>query len=139
MPTNHIIIYTNFCTSSESIASKINDSLDKNDITCNTIILNGSLFKEQKFCFSKLFIGSHKLTVPDLVPNILVAMTGCASAGLDCTTVDNVIFHGFPPSIIDLAQVLGRAGHQAASGPDTDCFHIIASLDEFVNLLIHIY
>ena len=68
-----------------------------------------------------------------------MATTGCTSAGIDCATVKHVVFHGFPPSIIEFVQALGHTGCHETSSMETDAFYIICSITEFINLLIHIY
>jgi len=117
--SNHTIIHANFASSSKSVAAKLNNCLDTHGSDCDMILIKGSLFKEQKFFLSKVFIGTLTSCMNGLKPNILFTTAGCASAGLDCSTVYNVIFHGFPPSVVELALALGHAGCHEGSGPDT--------------------
>ena len=138
-PVNNTIMYTNFSSSSANLGDSIKLALDKYSIPCDVIVNNGLLFKEQKFYFSKLFVGTFTSTVEGYHPKFLVAMAGCASAGINCSSLNSMLYHGFPPSIIDLAQMMGCAGNHDTSGLDMDCYYIVSSLDEFCNLLIHIH
>ena len=56
---NMVIIYTDFCPTSQSIATKINAVLDTQVIDCDTILINHSLFKKQKFFLLKVCVGTH--------------------------------------------------------------------------------
>jgi hypothetical protein len=101
--------------------------------------MNGEMFPQQKFHLIGVFVGSEKTHVEKLAPHILIATLGCANAGIDCDLVNKVICEGFPPSIIDLFQALGRTGRRQGSGPATDSFLVIASLQLYKDLLVRMY
>ena len=131
-PSDHMIIYTNFCSLSENIDEKLSEAPDKYSLMCGIILINGLLFKEQMFYLSKLFVGTHTSHLQGLFHKCWSPQQAVPVLGIDCHTVHNIIFHGFPPFIIDLAQALGCTGRRENGNPDSGNFFIVASLDEFL-------
>ena len=50
-------------------------------------------------------------------PRFLLATSGAANAGIDSSDVNGVYRLDFPPSLLDLAQGKGRAGHVPGASP----------------------
>jgi hypothetical protein len=113
------------------------------------VLVHGKLFKEQKFHNTDTFVGpdlSDTITSRDgnsksiqYRPRILIATAGSANAGLDSPHVRYVIRDGFPSSLPDLIQELGRAGRYPLASPSTDQYWLVVSLPSFVSLLFRIY
>jgi superfamily II DNA helicase RecQ len=138
-----IIVYTNSKALSNELASKIRGHLNNTGLPGDVIHVDGDLFKEQKFHNIAIFlhhgkIGNPKDPLNPLDPRILVATSGAANAGIDSADVYLVLRDGFPPSIADLLQELGRAGRRMASSCITgliDRYRINISLKSFVSLV----
>jgi superfamily II DNA helicase RecQ len=138
-----IIVYTNSKALSNELASKIKGHLNNTGLPGDVIHVDGDLFKEQKFHNIAIFlhhgkIGNPKDPLNPLDPRILVATSGAANAGIDSADVYLVLRDGFPPSIADLLQELGRAGRRMASSCITgliDRYRINISLKSFVSLV----
>ena len=66
----------------------------------------------------------------------MLSTAGSIGAGLDSPDVYAVCRCGFPTSIFDMAQELGRAGRGRANGNGrvTDNFHLFLSLDDYIYL-----
>ena len=64
-------------------------------------------------CPSSCFIGTHMSHVEGYVLKLLVVTGTCASAGIDCSSINNIIYHGFLPSIINLVLAVEKTmSHQ---------------------------
>jgi hypothetical protein len=142
-----IIVYTNSKAQSNELASKIRAHLNDTGLPGDVIHVDGDLFKEQKFHNIKIFLHHGTIDNPTnplnpLDPRILVATSGAANAGIDSADVYLVLRDGFPPSIADLLQELGRAGRRLASlciAGMIDRYRINISLKSFVSLIKRIY
>ena len=142
-----IIVYTNSTLQSNELASKIRGHLDDTGLPGDVIHVDGDLFKEQKFHNITIFLQHGKINNPKdpsnpLDPRILVATSGAANAGIDSPDVYLVLRDGFPPSIADLLQELGRAGRRPASlciAGIIDRYRINISLKSFVTLIQQIH
>jgi hypothetical protein len=103
------------------------DSLYEVDIVC----LVGTLTKEQKAHHIRTFVQGSS---DSFNPQLLVATSGAANAGLDDPNVCGVFRLDFPASIVDWAQEKGRAGRYEGATVD-DCFYYVAiSLESFLYL-----
>lgn len=114
-----MILCTNSKPNANALASKIREHLDAKDLPGNIVLVDGSLFKEQKFHNIKRFLHHGKIENPKdpsnrFDPHILIATSGAANAGIDSPSVHLVPHDGFPASSKDLLQELGRAGHRPA-------------------------
>ena len=64
-------------------------------------------------CPSSCFIGTHMSHVDGYFLKLLVVTGTCASAGIDCSSINNIIYHGFLPSIINLVLAVEKTmSHQ---------------------------
>ena len=148
--TTKAIIYSNISSQVVSMREKIDNWLDEPEsFDGDTMIINGELPSEWKLVSSQLFTSKgsdliQKIANNEFVPRILLATSGCIGAGLDSSEVVLVMRDGFPTSMIDFVQEMGRCGRSIA--PDNehntsihDCFHIIISLQSLTYLIEHIY
>jgi superfamily II DNA helicase RecQ len=141
------IVYTNSKLQSNELASKIRGHLNDTGLPGDVIHVDGDLFKEQKFHNITIFLQRGKISNPKdpsnpLDPRILVATSGAANAGIDSADVYLVLRDGFPPSIADLLQELGRAGRRLASlsiAGIIDRYRINISLKSFVSLIKRVH
>ena len=71
-----------------------------------------------------------------LYPCILIATSGCIGEGLDRRDFFVVVCLGFPVSMIDFAQEMGRCGRGRKNdgSEPTDKYHLIGSLRHYVYL-----
>jgi hypothetical protein len=149
-PQNHrhkIICYTNSLSRSRKYHKELQDLFDEGGIDADVVLVNGGLFKEQKFHNTNTFLGDD-LEEPDIErvghtlsfkPRVLVATSGAANAGLDDRRVTRVIRDGFPPSVRDLVQELGRAGRRPDASPSVDRVVFIISFSSFAALCFRIF
>ena len=71
---------------------------------------------------------------------ILVATSGCVGAGLDCPHVRMVYRRGFPTSILELIQEMGRCGRgKVIFDKKQDKFILSINLNDLVYLFERIY
>jgi hypothetical protein len=143
-----IIVYTNSKTRCRDLKRKVSDFLNVQGIQADVVVVHGDLYKEQKSHNIRLFVGkdltenvSDEGRMVDLVfqPRILVATAGAANAGLDSHLVRVVVRDGFPTSVQDLIQELGRAGRWDGASPSTDSYWLVVSLKSFSSILFRIY
>ena len=75
-------------------------------------------------------------------PRVLLATSGCIGAGLDCDQVHLVLRLGFPCSVIDLIQEMGRCGRgRTVQDNDTpiDFYHLVTNLSDYIYLNEHLF
>ena len=74
-------------------------------------------------------------------PRIMLATAGSIGSGLDSPDVYSVYRVGFPTSIFEMAQELGRCrrGCTNDNGVVTDNFHLFLTFDDFAYLNIRLY
>ena len=121
--------------------------MDLNDnIQGDVMIIQGDLQSEVKFVSAEQF--TQHIIDPQLLldrneyyPRILLATAGCIIAGLDSPNVYSVCRVGFPLSILDMVQEIGRCGRGriTESGTHTDNFQLCLGLDDFVYLNQRLY
>ena len=136
------IVYTNTASCLDLMQSDIELWLDmNNDIKGDVLVINGELKPEVKFAsvkrFTQVIENKEELINNNrFYPRILLATAGSIGAGLDSSDVYVVCCAGFPTSIFEMAQELGRCGRGRTneSGTVTDNFHLMLSLDDFVYL-----
>ena len=136
------IVYTNTASCLDLMQSEIELWLDMNDeIKGDVLVINGELKPEVKFASAERFtqvIDNQEELINNnrFYPRILLATAGSIGAGLDSSDVYVVCRAGFPTSIFEMAQELGRCGRGRTneSGIVTDNFHLMLSLDDFIYL-----
>ena len=144
------IIYSNVSSQVTSMREKIDTWLDNPDsIEGDTIVINGELTSEWKLISSELFTKEcsnlqDQIKKNEFVPRILLATSGCIGAGLDCPDVVVVIRDGFPTSMVDLIQEMGRCGRSQTESREnstnmSDCFHLILSMNSLTYLIERIF
>jgi superfamily II DNA helicase RecQ len=143
------VVYSNSRKAVEKIAIALNQFLDHEDLHYDTVVVNGEMFAEQKFFYTRLFTknsatgrdGDGDDTSGNGVynPRVLIATAGAAGVGIDSPEVHLVLRDGFPPSILSLVQELGRAGRGENASPDTDKCVVIVSLYDYLYLLKRIH
>jgi superfamily II DNA helicase RecQ len=147
------IVYTNTRVAVERLSTKICDWIDLEGHRADILQIVGTLLREQKFYHIRVFTRSNALNADVLVasetddrpaclevdrpfnPQILVATSGAANAGLDDPEVHGVLRYDFPPSIIDAQQEKGRAGRRHHANSATDWYLLCLSLESYVILL----
>ena len=142
-----VIIYTNTATKAESIKDEIDSWLNLTSaFQGDTIMINGDMESEVKLQSATTFTHDSNET-SDLIknnkfyPRVLIATSSCIGAGLDSSSVFSVIRIGFPTSILDMIQEMGRCGRNRSNdGTDpTDEFYLFLSLQDFVYLNERLY
>ena len=144
------IIYSNISTQVVSMREKIDNWLDEPEsFDGDTIIINGELPSEWKLISSQLFTNESSnfrehISNNKFVPRILLATSGCIGAGLDSSEVVLVMRDGFPTSMIDFVQEMGRCGRSRATNNEVNrsihnCFHLIVSLQSLTYLIERIF
>jgi len=105
----------------------------------------GTLLREQKFYHIRVFTRSNADHYDELEfatedkrpfnPQILVATSGAANAGIDDPEVYGVTRMDFPPSLLDVQQEKGRAGRRPFANSDSDWYLLCLSLESLVVLI----
>ena len=115
------------------------------DIKGDVLVISGNLKPEVKFASAERsrvnkdpesLINDNKF-----FPRILLAIVGDIGAGLDSLDVYAVYRAGFPTSILEMAQELGRCGRRCSNedGIKTDEVHLLLTLDDFIYLNTILY
>jgi hypothetical protein len=144
-----MIMYSNSLKRCLRLLQAVRKFMDDEAIDGDVVAVNGGLFKEQKFHNTELFVGpdleeevtNNNGSVDRLTfsPRVLLATAGAANAGLDCDSVRVVVRDGFPTSIQDFIQEMGRAGRWSGASSDSDLYSLIVSVHSFFSLLFRIY
>jgi hypothetical protein len=123
--------------------------MDSELIPGDVVCVNGSLFKEQKFHHTDIFVGEDLAdqyidangTIHHIqfFARVLVATAGAANAGLDSSLVRFVLRDGFPPSLQDLIQELGRAARYVGATAVDNTFLMIVSPASLFALFYRIF
>ena len=98
------------------LRSKTESWMDLSDeIKGDVLVIQGDLQPEVKFVSAEQFTRfvenpQHLVDTNQFLPRILLATAGCIGAGLDCSDVYSVCRLGFPISIINMVQEMGRCG-----------------------------
>jgi hypothetical protein len=149
MEKTKMIVYTNSVKRSHTIHTNSRTLMNSELISGDVLIVNGTLFREQKSHNTQIFSG------PDLTetiqnedgsesqlhfnPRVLVATAGAANAGLDSPDVRIIARDGFPPTIQDMTQELGRAARYHDASPLDNSYTLVISLPAFFSLLFRIF
>ena len=141
------IVYTNTAACLDQLKSDIESWMDMNDkIQGDVLIIQGDLQPEVKFVsaeqFTKSILDPQSLVDKnEFYPRILLATAGCIGAGLDSPDVYCVSRIGFPLSIIDMVQEMGRCGRGrfTTTGSSVDSMNMCLSLDDYVYLNQRLY
>ena len=140
------ILYSNNRTTVDRQVPKLADWIDTTGkFKADLLKIVGSLLREQKFYHTRVFTKSNYPNKDVLEecreedrpfnPQILVATSGAANAGLDDSEVHGVARLEFPPSCLDVKQEKGRAGRRPTAHPDEDWYLLCLSLETYVVLL----
>ena len=115
------IIYSSIATSVEKIQNDLDSWLDEpTSLRGDTIIINGKCEPEWKLVATQEFSTVHNnpsslIRNNKFFPRILVATSGCIGAGLDSPDVYLVVRDGFPSSLLDLIQEMGRCARGSSN------------------------
>jgi hypothetical protein len=131
-----IIIYSNMREKIINLTKQLELFLNTDNklYLADVISIHGQLSHEEKASYLKMFMG-------DAIPfefadiRILLATSGVANAGIDCSEVYSAIRIEFPPSIMDICQEKGRVGRVPSPSPDIYSYKICFDIDSFVLLL----
>ena len=133
------IVCGNSATALENVKDSIDAWLDhEHHFQGDTLLITGKIEPELKLAYSQAFTKvvseNHEIDDNVFFPRILLATAGCIGAGLDCKNVYSVVRIGFPSSIIDLIQEMGRCGRcrQNDGSNPTDAFVLILNLIDYV-------
>jgi hypothetical protein len=145
---NQFILYTNSVKRCTHLLQQSKSLMDSELIAGDVLTVNGSLFKEQKFHHTDVFVGddlSEAVTdanglfqILEFNPRGLFA-TAAGNAGLDSHRVRGIFRDGFPPTLADLIQELGRGGRYPGAEWYDNFFRLILSLSTFYSLLFRIF
>jgi hypothetical protein len=122
--------------------------MDAEGIEGDLLVVHGDLFREQKFHHTYLFIGDDLIEIATqfgstdelhFKPRVLLATAGSANAGLDCPKVRYIIRDGFPTSVQDFVQEMGRAGRWSGASQETDKYFLVVSIKSFYSILFRIF
>ena len=145
--TKKCIVYTNTASCLDQLKVDIEQWLDTSDDNRgDALIIQGDMKPEVKILSAEIFTKNvenpedmiHK---NEFYPRILIATAGSIGAGLDSDMVNSVVRVGFPTSLIDMVQEMGRCGRGRSNddGIVTDNFHILLSCHDFVYLNQRLY
>jgi superfamily II DNA helicase RecQ len=142
-----VIIYTNTASRAELIKDEIDSWLNlTSSFEGDTIMINGDMESEVKLLSATTFTADirnpqHLIDNNKFYPRVLIATSSCIGAGLDSSSVFSVIRVGFPTSVLDMIQEMGRCGrsrHGDGTNP-TDDFYLFLSLQDFIYLNERLY
>ena len=146
-----VIVYTNTTASLELLRSETESWMDLSDeIKEDVLVIQGDLQPEVKFVSAEQFtrVVDHPQQLIDtnqFYPRILLATDGCIGAGLDSADVYSVCRVGFPTSITNMVQEMGRCGrgrienNRDGSDTITDNLYLKLTLDDYVYLNQRLY
>ena len=142
-----VIIYTNTATKAENIKDEIDSWLNLTSaFEGDTIMINGDMESEVKLVSSTTFTSvienpREKIDKNEFYPRVLIATSSCIGAGLDSSFVYSVVRIGFPTSILDLIQEMGRCGRSRLNdgANPSDDFYLFLSLTDFIYLNERLY
>jgi hypothetical protein len=136
-PVAKVILYTNSKAMSISLQDKLEEFFDANTFTGDVVLVNGGLEASEKFFAIKLFLGN----VPSqaIVPRVGVFTAGAANCGIDDPLIYSVHRLGFPCSLLDLIQELGRAARRLSASVLTDSFRLFVNISDYAYVLIRAF
>ena len=131
--------YGNINTLVNTISKKYGNWLDTTGYLSDYVTVIGSLKKEQKFHYTKLCCSDKNIVCIEEAnlgnrpfnPQVILATSGAANAGIDNKNVHGVFRFEFRPSVEDCIQEEGRAGRKCGAAHTTDWYYICISLESF--------
>ena len=137
------IVYTNTASCLDQLKVDIEQWLNSSDdIKGDDLIIHGDMKKEVKFVSAEWF--TESIADPQLLldsntiyARILLVTAGSIGTGLDSQDVHSVTISGYPTSVIDMAQEMGRCGQGTDNRPGK--FHLMLSFNDFVYLNQRLY
>jgi hypothetical protein len=148
LANNQFILYSNSVKRCTHLLHQSKSLLDSEIIPGDVVTVNGSLFKEQKFHHTDIFVGDDltesvtdangSTEILKFFPRGLFA-TAAGNAGLDSKRVRGIFRDGFPPALADLIQELGRGGRYPGATWKENFFRMILSLSTFYSLMFRIF
>ena len=141
------IIYSNVAAHTERIQENIDRSFNESDMLLgDTLLINGEMDSEWKFVSSQSFTtsnnGNEHINNNKFYPRFLIATSACIGAGLDSNNVKLVVRDGFPCSLMDFIQEMGRCGRGvdlSTGQQQLGTFDLIISIDSFIYLVERIF
>ena len=111
---NKVIVYSNCRVCIFNFAEKLEKLLDMDDDFRNVDVLTlvGTLTKEEKAEYIRLFVNGSNRVNCSLDMRVLCATSSVGNAGIDSPDVRAVYRIDFPPSVHDFVQEKGRAGRR---------------------------
>ena len=142
------IIYLSTAASIDKMKESLDSWVDyDHPFQGDSVLVFGGQEPELKFGAACAFTKKVKdlmtlISANDFYPRVLIATSGCIGAGLDSDEVHVVLRMGFPCSISDFIQEMGRCGrnqHTNNDHPLVDCYHLITSLSDYVYLNVRLF
>jgi superfamily II DNA helicase RecQ len=140
------IWYTNnLYTLEQNIKNALLEIDSSPDVKADLIRLSGADIKEQKMWHLVHYCRNNSSNIPTidtcaederpLNPQLLMATSGAANAGIDCDQIHGVGRGEFPPSLRDLTQEMGRAGRWPNSIHDGVWYLACLSIESLSSLI----
>ena len=134
-----IIIYTNTTKCAEEIKDKIDYFLNtSDDIHGNCLLIHRDMYSDVKFLLTVKFttkVDNPEQLISDneFYPIILIATASHIGNGLDLDKVFKVTHVGFPTSIVDCVQEMGRCGRKERKDGDlSNEYTLLLNLQDFI-------
>ena len=133
---NKVIVYSNRRIRVFNFVEKLEKLLDMDDDFKKVDILTlvGTLTKEEKAEYIRLFVNGSAKENCSLDMRVLCATSGVGNAGIDSPDVRSVYRIDFPPSILDFVQEKGRAGRRIGALPSDYLYHVCISIESLLFL-----
>ena len=133
---NKVIAYSNRRVRIFNFADKLEQLLDRDDDfkKVDVLTLVGTLTKEEKAAYIRMFINGSSNPQSTLDIRVLCATSGVGNAGIDSPDIRSVYRIDFPPSILDFVQEKGRAGRRPGALPSDYSYIVCISLESFLFL-----
>ena len=133
---NKVIVYSNRRVRIFNFAEKLEKLLDMDDDfkKIDVLTLVGTLTKEEKAEYIRLFVNGSSRPNCSLDMRVLCATSGVGNAGIDSPDVRCVYRIDFPPSVHDFVQEKGRAGRRINASPSDYSYHVCISIESLLFL-----
>lgn len=123
---------------------KIDQWLDHDsNLQGDSLLLTGNIEPKLKLACTNSFtleLVHEKIDFDNIfTPWILIATASCIGAGLDCSAAHSVAHVGFPPSILDLMQEMGRCGRERHGQDGGDKYVLVVNLNDCIYLVERIH
>jgi hypothetical protein len=135
--TYKVIVYTNTKSSAEGhLLALAKKTMAVNSVTGDAIPLTGDSGLIMKNWLVSLFSGAIQSTTSNL--RVLLA-TAAANCGISSTYLLLAVRYGFPPTLIDLLQEMGRVCRGPRGPRDLhDRYHVYLNCNLFLSLLLRV-